>query len=64
MALLVHKPLFNILEKINPTCLALDAEAVLVECPVNILVSIQESLRNLLKQRGTVSTDTRLCDLI
>ena len=61
---LVHGPLFNISGKIDPTCWALDAEAVLVECPVNMLGSILESLWNSLSQRETLSTDSRLCGLI
>ena len=44
--LLVHWPLFNISGQLNPTCLALNAEAVLVECPVNMLVSIPEIPEN------------------
>ena len=46
---------FNIFDKLNPSCLDLDTEVVLVECPVNMLVSIPERLINSSSQHGNVS---------
>ena len=53
VVLLVHWSLFNVSGKLNPTCLALDAQAALVKYPVNLLMSIAGSLRNSLKQQET-----------
>ena len=53
VVLLVYWSLFNVSGKLIPTCLALDAQTSLVQYPVNMLVSIPESLRNSLRQRET-----------
>ena len=45
---------------LKPNCWAFDAEPGLIDCPLNMLVSIPGSLRNSLSQRETVSTDTGL----